>query len=503
MALARSATLLIGTRLACMLVGLAGVPILLSGLGTGGFAAWAVLLAAGFLFYNLETAMPPTVVKFLAAIRPEDDRAEADAVMTNAAAAMAAVFAVGLVLVALVAAPLARWLGLPDTPLFAAPGLLRFVCLAVAVCALVKLGVSGMHAAGRFDRVARIELLQVGGSSLAAWTVAWTAHRLDWTLVAYWGSQALLLFLAQRLPRPVFQWRFRRRALSGRRLLALLRHGVNLQLGEFAFFAHFQFDKFLVAGAAGLSEVAHYEVSSRAAVSLRNMPAAGFRALLPGTASGLAGGRDTWPDYLFATRWAACAAVFFLVGPLIVSPLFLFAWVGQIGYHGRWVFIWLALGMVFSVLAMPAAIFVQARGRTFIERRIALAALAANVLLTLGLVRCWGKEGAAAATGIVLAAANLYYLFRFHRLEGRRLRTTAASLWRGFWPVVPIGLLYAALVFWVTPLVIASRWYMAPAAVLIYVGFAASVAFAFHLTGQLGQWRPSIAGLFGPAGGDR
>ncbi|MHC4139511.1 MAG: hypothetical protein ACYSR1_06630, partial [Planctomycetota bacterium] len=161
--------------------------------------------------------------------------------------------------------------------------------------------------------------------------------------------------------------------------------------------------------------------------------------------------------------------IFFLLAPLTVSSLFLFAWVGQIGYHGRHVFMFLATGIAVNILVVPVSIFIQAMGRTSLEAVISFCSIIMNVLFSLILIKFWGKEGAAAGTGLAMILAGMMYTYLFHKVHRRSMAYTIRYLLHYSWPLLFICLIWFALGRAIEPLVISSRWYMGPASVVLYV----------------------------------
>jgi len=80
-----SALLMMAARVFSIVIGLAGIPVLLSQLGMDNFAAWAVLLGGSLAFYTLEMGMTPTVVKFLAE-SDDSDNDGVSSIISNATA---------------------------------------------------------------------------------------------------------------------------------------------------------------------------------------------------------------------------------------------------------------------------------------------------------------------------------------------------------------------------------------------------------------------------------
>lgn len=479
---------MISSRIVSMVMGLAGIPILLNSLKTENFAAWAVLLGGSVAFYSLEMGMTPTVVKFLSSNGPCDMREEdVSRVLSNAIVLLAMIYLLFFVGLFLVAEPLTAWLNLPDTPTLSAAGLLFFVFVMVSAASLLRVGENTLHAVRRFDMVAMISVGHALVSNICAWSMAIVTHRLDLVIYSYWVCQVVVFALVLLTARRVVPWRFDLALVSSKSLRPMLSHGIFIQFSDFSNFLQFQFDKMIIAGFSGLSEVAHYEIGNRSALAMRSMCTSGLGTFLPTAAGCYAKGEDIWPIFLDMTRIALLLIVFFLLVPIIISPLFLFAWVGQIGFHGRFVFMLLAMGVSVSVLAQPVSIFVQAMGRTVLEAKVAICTIIINVSLSLILIRFWGKEGAAAGTGLAMILIGLGYMFIFHRSFNKSFITTLRYLGRSFWPVCVVLPIWFVLEWVIEPMVISSRWYMAPAAVLLYGSCVMALFIVLHTGNRLGE----------------
>jgi hypothetical protein len=261
-------------------------------------------------------------------------------------------------------------------------------------------------------------------------------------------------------------------------MASLLRHGFFLQLSTLLYLGHFQLDRALVSAFAGLSEVARYEIGARPVQVLRTLPESTFRTFLPAVARrDPAEARDL---YLEMTRTAGYAVVVFLLLPLTVAPFLLFTWAGEIGYHGRWVFFFLALALSTDLLTAPVSNFMQALGRPRVESLYALRGLTVHLVLAALLVTRFGKNAAAAACAIGIVSGHWGFVGSFHRLMGWAVSDTALVLWREFRPALVICAIDALAAAAIRPWVILSRWYMGPAAALLYSAGIGMVAFAYR-----------------------
>ncbi len=482
-----SALFMISSRVLCIIVGLAGLPILLNGLGTEKFASWAVLLGGSVAFYTLEMGMIGTVTKFVAEAFSRQENSKVTELMSNVIILLFAVYSIGFVCIVALSGHVAAWLKIPDTPLLSGKNLLIFVYLMVAVSSIARVGTASFHSISRFDLVAGISLFHAIFSNVAAWSVAWYCGRLDIVILTYWACHALVLLAAQYWASRIVVWRFRPSTINMKLQKSLLSHGFYLQFSDLSHFIHFQFDKLIIAGFTGLSEVAHYEIASRAVMGLRSLCSSGLNTYLPRATNNSAKGTDIWPLYQEMMKGAMWLIIFFILAPLTVSPLFLFAWVGQIGYHGRYVFMFLVAGVTVNILVVPVSIFIQAMGRTSLEAVVSVCSIFMNVLFSLVLIRFWGKNGAAAGTGLAMILAGMAYLYLFHKVHRRSMADTIKHLLYYSWPLLFICLVWFTLGRAIEPLVISSRWYMGPASVALYVTLVLALFVFCIYTGRIGN----------------
>lgn len=453
---------MIGARVINLAIGLIAIPVLIRYLGGGGFAAWALLLALGAGFSILEMGMPTAIVRFLAVPTPAGPSDAARTLVFRAWLLLALSFLLGTLAVALLGERVAAWLGLPDSQLLTARQAILCVFGFVAARAFLQTGALVMLARGRFVAASAVSLLQPLSANFAAMVVAWQWRRLDLALIAYWTAQcavlAVALFVEGRAALP----KLGREPFNWKKLVELWSFGLASQMEAWAHFVNFQFDKFLVAGWVGLWGVAPYEVANRAVAALRSLPASGAESFLPMAAARHADRDAAWGWYLSSTHLVAYGVIVFMLAPLAVSPVFLYAWTGEMGYLGRWVFVVLCIGAMASVLALPAATLMQAAGRADVPGRAALLAVFINAVLSLLLIGQWGMVGAAAGTALamVAAAGRLGYITHRHfdRPVGPTLRMLA-SLWMPILMCLTWGVLtYALFTLWFGALAPAERY---------------------------------------------
>jgi O-antigen/teichoic acid export membrane protein len=249
-------------------------------------------------------------------------------------------------------------------------------------------------------------------------------------------------YLNRRLCMP----RFRAATATTPRLRELGYYGVTNQVEGWAQFINFQFDKFIVAGLLGLWAVAPYEVANRAVAALRSIPASSAETFLPMAVTQAHDREQAWHWYVTGTRIAIYGVCVFMLAPLAVAPVFLYAWAGEIGYVGRWAFAALCIGAMASVLALPAATMAQASGHPELQARAAAITILVNVPLSLALVYRWGLVGASIGTAVAMLSGATLLVLAVHRHMERPAGATLRLL-GSFWPPLLVCMAWGILTY--------------------------------------------------------
>lgn len=430
--------LMVAARIANMLVGLAIIPVLIHTLGGEGFAAWAVLLAVSAAFTLLEVGMPKTFIRYAAPLIQQGQWQQVATLLAHVLTVLGLVFVAGIWPVSWLASEAAGRLKVPNDGLLSAAQMILFVYAAIALRALLQFGSLTFNAARRFRAYAVASFLQSFLSNVAAAAVAIWTGRLDLTLLAFWIAQLLLLALSSLIAIQRFARDIAITLPRLDKLRELCSHGLKVQAFDWAQILTFQFDKLLIATFMGLWAVAPYEVGFRGVAALRSVPSSGLDSFLATAAIGHHEGSDElWRRYRSATQLAALSVLVFLIAPLAVAPIFLYAWTGEMGYYGRWVFLSLSLGAACSVIVLPAATLAQAAGRVDLQARSALASLLLNIPLSFILLLEWGLAGVAAGTALSLLAGSFLLLLEVHRAYRQSLPSTLKML-AALWPLVAV-----------------------------------------------------------------
>ena len=441
------AAMMVGARLASMVMGIVTIPFLIHYLGSTGFASWALLLALGAGFTLLDLGTPHVVVRYLARPAAGGNWDQARSTLGGVWILLALSYGAGLVALLWAAGPLAAWLRLPDSVLFSPSQAVCLVFVAVMLRTFLETVTRTLYAARRFSAVASIALLQPFLANLAAIVMAWGSRRLDLTLLAYWSVQLGVLGVTFIASRSLCLPRFDAGAFRVPLMREMCAYGLKSQMDQWAQFITFQFDKFIIAGLVGLWAVAPYEVANRCVLALRSVPASGVETMLPGAVIECATPGDAWRWYQASTRLTVYAVCVFMLAPLAIAPVFLYAWTGELGYVGRWVFLALIAGAMAGMLALPAAILAKASGRADLPAASAVASILLNIPLSLALVLKWGLAGAAVGTGVALVLSAARLVRSVHAHFGWRV-SAGLRVVGSLWPPVLLCMCFGALTYW-------------------------------------------------------
>jgi O-antigen/teichoic acid export membrane protein len=448
-------------RVVNLAVGLAMIPLLVHALGGLEFAAWAVLLSASIVFTQLHIGIP-VALAFEVAVAVRSKPELVARFWASAAAALTTIHAVCVLLALPIAAPIAAWLRLPQIGGWA-PG-------AVLVCVLACVGIRSVLLTGsavllghfRFREAAGLSLAQAFLSNLAATMAAWFTRDLAATLVAFWSVQLAVaaagIMLAMRAGvRPA--WGQNGVGLARR----LCRSGIALQTTEWAQTINFQFDKFVVVRVLGLWPAALYEVANRSALALRSVPASSTESLLPIAAQSAARGSGGAAGTRRLALLAVHGVLIFCAAPWTVAPVFLYAWVGEMGYVSRHVFGWLCLGAAANLIALPVGTLAQAAGHPRLLARAALASTLVNVVLSVSLVHVWGLPGAAFGSCVAIVLGTVMLLREARATIGGEINAAIVLELRRHASLVALCLVWGVVVHaafdhWILGLPVAVRY---------------------------------------------
>ncbi|MGK2859768.1 MAG: hypothetical protein ACSLFQ_21430 [Thermoanaerobaculia bacterium] len=421
---------MVACRVASLATGLLMIPILLHFLGGDQFAAWALYLAVGLAFSSFESASTNTLVRFAAASAHDASGAGVGRFLTNLVALTFVVYAAFLPVVLAVAAQVARLIRLPEGEL-GSPAQVIVVLYGAAMLRALLMPAQGAMLAGGNLRWFSLSSFVISLAGNVVAVVAGAVYRhADAVVFATWAVQLLLLAAYAVVSWRRYGWGMSARELDRGVMRAILGHASRLQVKEWAQFFNYQFGKFLISALTGLWAVGPYEVANRAVLALRSVPFSGLGLSLPAASAEFERGRVSIELYRETTRYAAFGALLFLGVPLAAGWYFMFAWAGQFGYYARWAFPALGLGALAALVAVPAALLLQAEGRPDVEARAAVISVLINLPVSLLLIPKFGAAGASLGIGLGTAAGAVWLLSRFHRLHSLSMTETLSDVWR-------------------------------------------------------------------------
>jgi Na+-driven multidrug efflux pump len=185
--------------------------------------------------------------------------------------------------------------------------------------------------------------------------------------------------------------------------------------------------------------------------------------------------------------------------PLAVAPVFLYAWVGEMGFVSRHVFTCLAVGTAANLLARPVAAVTQAAGQEHLPARAAIVSIVVNLPLSLLLVRWWGVEGAALGSSLAMVLGSAVLLREARTGPSREFVESLQRAVARHWPLAFVCLAWGTAVHhvfrsWLLTTPVAVRYEMdlrlraAVIAIALYLACLATMALV----------KVAVVGLDGP-----
>lgn len=459
-------------RVVNLAVGLAMIPLLVHALGGLEFATWAVLLSSSIIFAQLHLGVP-TALAFEVAVAPRSETEHVSRLWSSAAALLLIVHALTLLLLMPTAQPIGEWLRLPNVGRWHPGVVIVAVFVCVAVRSVLLTGGAVLLGYFHFRQAAAFSLAQAFLSNVTATGIAWLTRDLAKTLVAFWTVQlavaaAGMVFALRTGARPVG------RLVGGSLMRRLARIGITLQVAEWAQTINFQFGKFVVVRVLGLWSAALYEVANRSVLALRSVPASSAETMLPIAAQHAASGGTTLGQTRRMVLLALHGVLLFCAAPWAVAPVFLYAWVGEMGYVSRHAFGWLALGAAANLLALPVATLSQAAGHPLIQARAAIVSVLINMLLSVAFVHVWGLPGAAFGSSVAMVLGTALLLRDGRAVLGTEVTSAMRLAFTRHIPVIAVCVAWGVLVH-----VVFGHWILSlPLPVRYGVGMRALAAFA-------------------------
>ncbi|RMH51770.1 MAG: hypothetical protein D6682_03360 [Zetaproteobacteria bacterium] len=229
------------------------------------------------------------------------------------------------------------------------------------------------------------------------------------------GWSARAIFPAMRL-----RWRYVRVG----RLLRMLPFGIHLQAARLAELASYQADKFILALFTPLYFVTAYDVGSKVAALLRQVPYLLTSAIFPVVAQLHAeGDRDRlWKIYRCGSKYLWMVSTPLFAGLCVTAPFVLKLWLNHVSPDVLRAVLVLAFGFWVTVNTSVAYNVGTGMGWSRPVMQLSLVQAVANVALSWWLAATVGFVGVLCATAGTLAVTNLWMHWWFCRDFGHRYR---------------------------------------------------------------------------------
>lgn len=407
---------LIGTNLVL-------TPLILSYLGQDRFAVWALVLTLIHYGLLLDLGLGTALVKHFAECRGRDDQAAFVEYFNSAFFFYLGLGAVEMLVLWPVVARLVPSAGLPADTVAEAVRAFQFGILGLILLHLVVLFDAVLKGLQKLEAT-NLTAMAVSLPNLAGsyWVLrqGWGLPGLALVMAGVFGLQALLLGILSRWHYPALRLSWRE--VRGGVIARLFVFGTHLQVPRIAELVRFHADKVLLAFFLPIRFVTFYDLGSKVASVIQDLPYILFNALFP-AASHLAGQEDhrrLWLLYERGTKYLLLVSLPLLAGLWLTAHLILQVWLGHVsaavhravlilaaGYWGT-----IAVGMVMTVGA----------GLGWVKpiMRVGLAQVLLNLLLSGGLILAIGYEGVLIGTTVTTLLTNAYLLVWFcrdHRLS--------------------------------------------------------------------------------------
>jgi len=195
------------------------------------------------------------------------------------------------------------------------------------------------------------------------------------------------------------------------------KYGIKLQITGLSGIMSFQMDKFLIGHFLNMSLVGFYELGSKIAGFIRQIPMLILPAILPAAAEldALKNKADLNKLYFRSSKYLAFLALplaFFLT---TLAPLIMFIWMGGTGYNKSILALRiLGWGYFFNIITGVITSVARGIGVPQYEMKTSVFIAISNLLLSIILIVKIGFIGALIGTSFSLLAGNIYYIVTFH-----------------------------------------------------------------------------------------
>lgn len=410
-----------GARIAMMLIGFGLTPFIVHALGLQQFGMWAVIGALAGYLGLLDFGLGGVFVKFLSEYIEQAQLARARQVLTFGMIFYALFGIVLAVPIAFSAPYIVRLFKMPADQY--ADAMHVFYALFGLLVVTMVLGLPGaaLVAMQRMDLVSRNNF--AGYLAYAAGTIVLV--RLGYGVWGVIGGQAIQVAVscglhwltARRRFGPMLHHPLKIERAIVRRMLGL---GGWTQMTAILNIVSLDVGRFISAGLISVASVSYYELGSKIAFFSRSMPAYLLDAIFPSAAAADARGDGGAIDQLYESGTVYSMFVTLGIGGFCIGAAgpVLRVWLGHQYPYVAAIVLWLGIGYIISGMTGTGTTIVRATGLPNIETSFTAVTAAVNLGATAVLASRFGIVGVAGGSLAGWTAGTVYFLIRFHALQG-------------------------------------------------------------------------------------
>ncbi len=194
--------------------------------------------------------------------------------------------------------------------------------------------------------------------------------------------------------------------------------GFKVQIAGFAECINTQLDKILLGYFLNISVVAFYELGSKIALTVGNLPSALLLAIEPASSELMAAKdiRGLHNLYLRGTKYLVLLSLPLALFVIINASHIMHFWMGKSGYEKSALTIQiLTIGYTFFLVNGIGRLMARGMGLPQFEMVSALIILSCNIVLSITLILCFSFVGALIGTGTSTVAGTAFFMYRFHK----------------------------------------------------------------------------------------
>lgn len=414
-------------------IGLFMAPFILSYLGDAQFAIWVLFWTLSTYFMFMDFGFAVSLTREAAQLEVREDYGS-----INQAISSLCLFYVFLgIMVMLLSWQLTPWLlrvmNVPENLTQTAIAIIFWSGSVFALIGIVNTLTSLLRGLQRFDLITKamiiVSFINIIGVYVALELSYGVKGLLLVTAIVY-AFQILLLLIYIKRIMPTFHLRVQ--DFSSQRLREMLPFGMRIQVSKFAELASYQADKVLLAVFLPLQFVTMYDLGSRIASLMRDLPYALTASVFP-AASEMQEKNDytkLWHLYDRGSKYMLVVTVPMLLGLWLTAHLIIGLWLGHVS-HEVYLSV-IMLSFAYWLVIALAMSFSIGLGLGWSKPVLYCAIIQAilNISLSCILIQNMGFQGALWGTVIAILIANGILYFWFCRDFDRSLRDEFHRFWR-------------------------------------------------------------------------